>query len=350
VAKRSDDAAIKAEGVINKARASSAEFWEKENLAVEKSKQLLEGRNALAGLPEEYLAQFEARTAATERLAVESLKLGKVYRDALQDIKAFDAQIGADENWNEKTLAEREALRKIASGAGADVNLNRTLSAGRAEQEGKAAFDAVIQRRAQATRDSFADAVSTGILKGGEAGGKAMKTWLEDFFLNQPIQMAVKGLVSGGLGGLQSGFDGSGLGSLLKMFGGSGSTASAANAAGTDIYSSMLSLFGSSFANGGVFNGGVVSSPTGFYSGGKLNQVGENGPEAIIPLQQDSQGRLGLAGGRGPSKSVTIVSSPVINIDARTDRAEVMQLVGGALQHNNKQMMEHLSEAGVLPR
>jgi phage-related minor tail protein len=112
----------------------------------------------------------------------------------------------------------------------------------------------------------------------------------------------------------------------------------------------MLSLFGSSFAKGGVFNGGVVSSPTGFYSGGKLNQVGENGPEAIMPLSRDSQGRLGLAGASGGGKSITIVSSPVISIDSRTDRAEVMQLVGGALQHNNKQMMDHLSEAGVLPR
>jgi phage-related minor tail protein len=143
------------------------------------------------------------------------------------------------------------------------------------------------------------------------------------------------------------------------MFGGSGSTASAASAAGTasaasaagtDIYRAMLSVFGSSFANGGVFDGGVVSSPTGFYSGGKLNQVGEAGPEAILPLSRDSQGRLGLAGAGSAGKSVTIVSSPVINIDSRTDRAEIMQLVGGALQQNNRQMMDNLSEAGVLPR
>jgi lambda family phage tail tape measure protein len=52
------------------------------------------------------------------------------------------------------------------------------------------------------------------------------------------------------------------------------------------------------FANGGAFSNSVVSSPTAFgMSGGKTGVMGEAGPEAIVPLARDSQGRLGIRGG-----------------------------------------------------
>lgn len=52
------------------------------------------------------------------------------------------------------------------------------------------------------------------------------------------------------------------------------------------------------FANGGTFTNSVVSSPTAFgMSGGKTGVMGEAGPEAIVPLARDSQGRLGVRGG-----------------------------------------------------
>lgn len=53
------------------------------------------------------------------------------------------------------------------------------------------------------------------------------------------------------------------------------------------------------FADGGAFTNSVVSSPTAFgMSGGKTGVMGEAGPEAIVPLARDSQGRLGVRGGR----------------------------------------------------
>jgi len=54
------------------------------------------------------------------------------------------------------------------------------------------------------------------------------------------------------------------------------------------------------FANGGAFTNSVVSKPTAFgMSGGKTGLMGEAGPEAIMPLARDSQGRLGVRGGGG---------------------------------------------------
>ncbi|WP_454838201.1 phage tail tape measure protein [Pseudomonas mohnii] len=52
------------------------------------------------------------------------------------------------------------------------------------------------------------------------------------------------------------------------------------------------------FANGGAFTDSIVSKPTAFgMAGGKTGVMGEAGPEAIVPLARDSQGRLGIRGG-----------------------------------------------------
>jgi hypothetical protein len=45
--------------------------------------------------------------------------------------------------------------------------------------------------------------------------------------------------------------------------------------------------------------GGIVTAPTFFAHGGGMGVAGENGPEAIMPLQRDSQGNLGVSGGGG---------------------------------------------------
>lgn len=50
------------------------------------------------------------------------------------------------------------------------------------------------------------------------------------------------------------------------------------------------------FAKGGTFTNQVVSSPTlfKFAKGARMGVMGEAGPEAIMPLQRDAQGRLGV--------------------------------------------------------
>lgn len=52
------------------------------------------------------------------------------------------------------------------------------------------------------------------------------------------------------------------------------------------------------FADGGAFTNSIVSKPTAFgMANGKPGVMGEAGPEAIVPLARDSQGRLGIRGG-----------------------------------------------------
>lgn len=73
--------------------------------------------------------------------------------------------------------------------------------------------------------------------------------------------------------------------------------------------SALGGAFGGAGANGAVFaggrvtpfaRGGVVNRPTMFpMGGGKTGLMGEAGPEAIMPLERDSTGKLGVRGGGG---------------------------------------------------
>ena len=168
---------------------------------------------------------------------------------------------------------------------------------------------------------------------------------------------------SQGLQNLFQGFDG-GLGEtfsqaasmLSDMFSGQGSGSSGAGG--------WVSLIASLFAKGGQFGAGVtpfasggsfqtnsiLSSPTLFKFAKGLGVAGEAGPEAVMPLARDSQGRLGVRGGGGGGGGASINYAPTIHIDSRTDRAEVYQSVQESLQQNNKALMDHLAETGVVAR
>lgn len=68
------------------------------------------------------------------------------------------------------------------------------------------------------------------------------------------------------------------------------------------------------FANGGAFSDSVVSTPTAFgMDNGKTGVMGEAGPEAIVPLARDSQGRLGVRGG---------ANSSTVNVSVTVDASE----------------------------
>jgi hypothetical protein len=81
---------------------------------------------------------------------------------------------------------------------------------------------------------------------------------------------------------------------------------------------------GNAFSNGRVTpfaNGGVVGSPTYFpMSGGQTGLMGEAGPEAIMPLKRDKNGRLGVSV-EGGSGSVNVTNN--INVTGGSDPAAI---------------------------
>ena len=92
----------------------------------------------------------------------------------------------------------------------------------------------------------------------------------------------------------------------------------------------LLSSFGFSFAKGGVFSGGrvqafarggVVDSPTVFPMANGMGLMGEAGPEAVMPLERDSAGRLGVrAQGGGSGVIVNIYNNT--NSQVRVEESE----------------------------
>lgn len=80
------------------------------------------------------------------------------------------------------------------------------------------------------------------------------------------------------------------------------------------------------FAKGGTFTNSIVSKPTGFLfgKGGKFGVMGEAGPEAVMPLQRDSSGRLGVRadgiGGGGSNVQVFVENKS--GGEARTESGE----------------------------
>lgn len=74
------------------------------------------------------------------------------------------------------------------------------------------------------------------------------------------------------------------------------------------------------FANGGAFTNGLYTSPTffKFANGGSFSNgvMGEAGPEAVMPLQRDGSGRLGVSVNGGSAGTTNNVS---INISVASD-------------------------------
>ena len=105
------------------------------------------------------------------------------------------------------------------------------------------------------------------------------------------------------------------------------------NAGTQPLATGLSSLLSSSFS--GMSNqvtpfaeGGIVSQPTFFGSGGARGLMGEKGAEAIMPLSRGPDGRLGIAtSGSGGGRAVSINVS-IATPDADSFRRSEAQVTG----------------------
>lgn len=113
------------------------------------------------------------------------------------------------------------------------------------------------------------------------------------------------------------------------------------------------------FAKGGTFTNNVYSSPTmfKFAKGSKFGVMGEAGPEAVMPLQRDSKGRLGvIATGAGGSGPVSINVTTIVNADGTSDtntdassaEQSVKQFSDNIKNVVNEQLVRALAPNGLL--
>lgn len=75
------------------------------------------------------------------------------------------------------------------------------------------------------------------------------------------------------------------------------------------------------FATGGVISGAQI-----FPIGANLGEMGEKGPEAIMPLVRGSGGKLGVASSGGSGKSVTVNNNFALGVQ-QTVRAEIARML-----------------------
>lgn len=147
---------------------------------------------------------------------------------------------------------------------------------------------------------------------------------LDDVFKSLALSIANNALQSG-LKPLQDALSG-GLGAIFSSFSGRGGGGSG----GAGLFSSLGSI--TPFARGGV-----VATPSFFPLNGGLGLAGEAGPEAILPLQRGSDGRLGIAanGSSGASNITVNISTPDV-AGFRQSEAQVTSALARAVQRSRR--------------
>ena len=119
--------------------------------------------------------------------------------------------------------------------------------------------------------------------------------------------------------------------------------------------SSALSSLGSSIGGGNMgsvpvtafADGGVVSRPTFFGSGGGLGLMGERGAEAIMPLARGPDGRLGVAasGGQGAVAVGLCLSRQGVGIHLHQGQQLRFRGVGQIRQHQTEHLLRPVQHA-----
>ena len=123
---------------------------------------------------------------------------------------------------------------------------------------------------------------------------------------------------------------------LLGLFGGG---ATAATNVGGVPFSAVPNANGNAFGSAGIIpfaRGGVVQNRTLFGFAGGVGEMGEAGPEAILPLRRNRDGRLGveMQGGGGGAVNITI-NSPDADGFRRT-RSQIAGLAADVLRRGQR--------------
>lgn len=230
-----------------------------------------------------------------------------------------------------------------------------TLTAKRDAQKTNEADDATnaknveTQKTIKETSKKIGDDLADAILEGGSKGYLRLLKQMELDFAKAVLRPLLSPITDelgkaaggsgGGLSGALQGFAEKGISSIMSSLGIGGSalpslgldasiTAPLATASAATTSLDFLQ-----FADGG-------NPPV-----GKQSLVGERGPELFVPKQA---GTIIPAGQFGSKAGQTISYSPVINIDSRSDAAQIYSMVNGAVKQGNADLIEGLSRAGKI--
>lgn len=302
---------------------------------IERAQQKADATEAQAKLEEELRATYGLSAEQVERLEVAKL------RNASAELRirtTMNDGTGAYEQLNALLNAQADSLDRVASSRenlSAKISFDKNDALSGAERAVKGYLERV-KEAGTATEDS----VGRGLgmledqLTNFASKGKGDIKGLIDYMIAEFMRLAVVRPL---------------LNSILGAGGGSG---------GSGIIGAFLSLFSGGAGGGENYsNEGLnYSTPITRAGGGDVDpfsraEVAERGPElATIGgktyLMTGSKGGTVTSNDRMQGGNVTLVSSPNIRIDARSDQAQVMAIVQESIGQSNRQLMEQLKASG----
>jgi lambda family phage tail tape measure protein len=263
--------------------------------------------------------------------AARSTRMEKMRKDAEDSSYAMDLERKGLALTGEAAIAYDFTVQRLndAKRAGIDLSPDE-IAAINAVGAAYAAQRYAIDQQAKAIADQreVAKGFFTDWINGARQGQSVFKSFADsavnslnkiiDKLFDKTLDGFLNGGMTGGAGSSGGGFFSSLLGALgiggNKNAGSSGELHNATFGGGSQGNpSGVLSFFAQGgafdraqrFANGGAFTNSVVNSPTlfRFANGGALGEMGEAGPEAIMPLKRGANGSLGVQmhGGGKPS-------------------------------------------------
>lgn len=210
-----------------------------------------------------------------------------------------------------------------------DIDIEKTRMQAEAYANVRDALDKqtkAMEDAREVTRGFFSDWIN-----GVREGGNLFKSFADSVInsLNRIIDKLLDRTLNGFLDSMFSGGSGGILGGLFGGGGSSSGLVQPTNMTPWEVVTSPTkyakgAAFGAAndnaikFAKGGAFTNRIVNTPTlfRFANGAKMGEMGEAGPEAIMPLTRGPNGKLGVraSGGGRPSISIGDINQN-INID-----------------------------------
>lgn len=283
-------------------------------------------------------------------------------RSHAEQMRQLDVERGSLGLTGEALIAYRyeQDLINTALQAGVafkDLDIEKTRRQAEAYATARYAIDQQAQAIADArevTKGFFADTIN-----GAREGMNAFAA-LADAAVNA-LNRIIDKLMDKALDGfLDSMFSGGSGGLFGSLFGGSSLKSASIPGAGSADYSTPIKfnalggVYGAQrFANGGAFTNSIVSTPTlfRFANGAALGEMGEAGPEAIMPLKRGPNGALGVQMHGGGSKSAEIQINQNYNMAGAimpdAIRAIVQQGSEAAVNEAKRQLQAWLQEIDI---
>jgi len=297
------------------------------------------------GMRPEEVAAMKARSSAVKQWAGEVNQADRAVKALSDEFNRWSARMDAgdmspetiDNFFNAGTLldkakAEREKLKE---GAKKFTDLS----------ENKARKDSIQEQYikfADEFKGTMSDAISTAIFDGGAEGGKKLRKYLEDILIRRPFKMLIETQLES-MFGSKPGSPG-GLFKLFSMLNGVSSfnPSGAVGHTSTAVEEGLSSDFWGSLI--GKASGGPVN-PKSMY------RVNEVGMEMLSVAGKDYLMTGAQSGTITPANRLggaTVTYAPQINVDSRTDQAQVYALVSKAVAAGNAKLVDDLRQARVI--